>query len=89
MNLDGRTVIVGGLCERHAESSGDRKSGNTRENGPFLREDVFVSIVSYRDSECSYTVLEALQKASFRDRIYFGIYEQVCACLCVRARGPV
>jgi hypothetical protein len=83
MNLDAQTVVIGALCGGHADSFGDAESGNTREKDPFWREDVFVSIVSYRDSECGYTVLEALRKAAFRERIHFGIYEQVCMCVAI------
>jgi len=40
------------------------------------RPSIFVSVASYRDSECSKTIDELFRKAKFPDRIFVGVCEQ-------------
>ena len=42
-------------------------------NNSQKRSSIFVSIASYRDSECQWTVKDLFEKATFPDRIFVGI----------------
>ena len=50
------------------------QNGNTRMESQ--NRTIFVSIASYRDTELKKTVADALAKAKYPDRIYFGICNQ-------------
>lgn len=46
------------------------------ETNPPVRDTIFISIASYRDSECSATVRDIYSKAKYPERIFCGICEQ-------------
>lgn len=52
------------------------KHTDTREHYTEKTETIFISIASYRDEDCLQTVKDALKKAKYPSRLYFGICQQ-------------
>lgn len=59
---------------------------------------IFISIPSYRDSECAHTIYDCILKAAYPERIYFGVLEQnhpaedthiSCLNLCISNHIPI
>lgn len=62
--------------------------GSTRE--AFAQEDtIFVSVASYRDSECSATLRNVFEQADRPDRVFVGVCEQNSGAVEEACTGPV
>jgi len=69
-------VCIITLVLQGTQLTGGESFATLDETNQPLRETIFISIASYRDTECRDTILDIYKKAKYPERIFCGICEQ-------------